>query len=224
MIPREARFHFVLRQDRAAARRIFVLDPGQGSAVLHLSGSVRRGRTWRRCGPALNFSTPPCHPGRSEAESRDLHPEKTEPAGQRSRVEPGMTERLRRRRDGRRRRPAGKTLPPLILRSRPAWVCVSKDEGGAGPDGSPCWNPSSFETRCAAASLLRMRGGVFLMLTIFLCLPSCVHSSPKRGRFRSGLWRGGEAAPAPVEYRSAVPGGLLKAAERKGRQTPCVRL
>src|SRR6476620_5370877 len=54
------------------------------------------------------------------------------------------------------------------------------------------------------------------MLTIFLYVPSCVHSSPKRGRFRSGLWRGGEAAPAPVEYRSAVPGGLLKAAERKG--------
>ena len=49
-------------------------------------------------------------------------------------------------------------------------------------------------------------------MTIFLCLPSCVHSSPKRGRFRSGLWRGGEAAPAPVEYRSALPGGLLKAA------------
>src|SRR3954447_13085068 len=50
------------------------------------------------------------------------------------------------------------------------------------------------------------------ILTIFLYLPSCVHSSPKRGRFRSGLWRGGEAAPAPVEYQSAVPGGLLKAA------------
>ena len=60
----------------------------------------------------------------------------------------------------------------------------------------------------------------FLLLTIFLYLPSCVHSSPKRGRFRSGLWRGGEAAPAPVEYRSAVPGGLLKAAWRKGL-TPC---
>ncbi len=59
-------------------------------------------------------------------------------------------------------------------------------------------------------------GAVFLMLTIFLYLPSCVHSSPKRGRFRSGLWRGGEAAPAPVEYRSAVPGGLLKAAWRSG--------
>ncbi len=29
------------------------------------------------------------------------------------------------------------------------------------------------------------------LLTIFLYLPSCVHSSPKRGRFRSGLWRGG---------------------------------
>ena len=54
------------------------------------------------------------------------------------------------------------------------------------------------------------------MLTIFLCLPSCVHSSPKRGRFRSGLWRGEEAAPAPVEYLSAVPGGLLKAAWRNG--------
>src|SRR3954454_3812121 len=54
------------------------------------------------------------------------------------------------------------------------------------------------------------------MLTIFLTLPSCVHSSPKRGRFRSGLWRGGEAAPAPVEYRSAVPGALLKAAWRNG--------
>src|SRR3954466_16399656 len=53
-------------------------------------------------------------------------------------------------------------------------------------------------------------------LTIFLYLPSCVCSSPKRGRFRSGLWRGGEAAPAPVEYRSAVPGGLLKAAWRNG--------
>ena len=61
-----------------------------------------------------------------------------------------------------------------------------------------------------------MRGGVFFVLTIFLYLPSCVHSSPKRGRFRSGLWRGGEAAPAPVEYLSAVPGGLLKAAERNG--------
>ena len=56
----------------------------------------------------------------------------------------------------------------------------------------------------------------YLLLTIFLYLPSCVHSSPKRGRFRSGLWRGGEAAPAPVEYRSAVPGGLLKAAWRNG--------
>jgi hypothetical protein len=54
------------------------------------------------------------------------------------------------------------------------------------------------------------------LLTIFLYVPSCVHSSPKRGRFRSGLWRGGEAAPAPVEYRSAVPGGLLKAAWRNG--------
>ena len=57
------------------------------------------------------------------------------------------------------------------------------------------------------------------MLTIFLYVPSCVHSSPKRGRFRSGLWRGGEAAPAPVEYRSAVPGGLLKAAERANAQS-----
>jgi len=60
------------------------------------------------------------------------------------------------------------------------------------------------------------RDGVRSLLTIFLYLPSCVHSSPKRGRFRSGLWRGGEAAPAPVEYRSAVPGGLLKAAWRNG--------
>jgi hypothetical protein len=91
--------------------------------------------------PSLHFPAQPGHPGRSAAESRDLHPEKTEPAGQRSRVEPGMTERLRRRRDGGRRRPAGKTLPPLILRSRPAWVCVSKDEGGAGPDGAASWNP-----------------------------------------------------------------------------------
>ena len=76
----------------------------------------------------------------------------------------------------------------------------------------PAGNPSSFETPCEAAWLLRMRGCVFLMLTIFLYLPSCVHSSPKRGRFRSGLWRGGEAAPAGVEYLSALPGGLLKAA------------
>ena len=88
--------------------------------------------------------------------------------------------------------------------------------GLAGRDGAARWNPSSFETPCEAAWLLRMRGGVFFVLTIFLYLPSCVHSSPKRGRFRSGLWRGGEAAPAPVEYLSAVPGGLLKAAERKG--------
>ena len=88
--------------------------------------------------------------------------------------------------------------------------------GLAGPDGSACWNPSSFETPCEAAWLLRMRVLYYLMLTIFLYLPSCVHSSPKRGRFRSGLWRGGEAAPAPVEYRSAVPGGLLKAAGRNG--------
>ena len=43
--PREARFHPVLRQSRAAARRFVVLDPGQGSAALHLSGNVRRGRT-----------------------------------------------------------------------------------------------------------------------------------------------------------------------------------
>src|SRR3954453_12288797 len=64
-----------------------------------------------------------------------------------------------------------------------------------------------------------MEGGSRLRLTIFLYLRSCVHSSPKRGRFRSGLWRGGEAAPAPVEYRSAVPGGLLKAAERGGLHT-----
>src|SRR6188472_611055 len=64
-----------------------------------------------------------------------------------------------------------------------------------------------------------MRVLYYLMLTIFLYLPSCVHSSPKRGRFRSGLWRGGEAAPAPVEYRSAVPGGLLKAAERANAQS-----
>jgi hypothetical protein len=49
-------------------------------------------------------------------------------------------------------------------------------------------------------------------LTIFLYVPSCIHSSPKRGRFRSGLWRGGEAAPAGEEYLSALPGGLLKAA------------
>jgi hypothetical protein len=54
------------------------------------------------------------------------------------------------------------------------------------------------------------------MLTIFLCMPSCVHSSPKRGRFRSGLWRGEEAAPAGEEYLSALPGGLLKAAWRNG--------
>ena len=54
------------------------------------------------------------------------------------------------------------------------------------------------------------------MLTIFLYLSSCIHSSPKRGRFRSGLWRGGEAAPAGEEYLSTLPGGLLKAAERKG--------
>ena len=60
-----------------------------------------------------------------------------------------------------------------------------------------------------------------LLLTIFLYLPSCVHSSPKRGRFRSGLWRGGEAAPAPVEYQSAVPGGLLKAAWREGLKRLC---
>ncbi len=53
-----------------------------------------------------------------------------------------------------------------------------------------------------------------MMLTIFLYLPSCVHSSPKRGRFRSGLWRGGEAAPAGEEYLSTLPGGLLKAAWR----------
>ena len=57
-------------------------------------------------------------------------------------------------------------------------------------------------------------GFYHLLLTIFLYLSSCIHSSPKRGRFRSGLWRGGEAAPAGVEYRSAVPGGLLKAAWR----------
>ena len=56
------------------------------------------------------------------------------------------------------------------------------------------------------------------MLTIFLYLSSCVHSSPKRGRFRSGLWRGEEAAPAGEEYLSTLPGGLLKAAWRK-RQT-----
>ena len=55
-----------------------------------------------------------------------------------------------------------------------------------------------------------------MMLTIFLYLPSCVHSSPKRGRFRSGLWRGEEAAPAGEEYLSALPGGLLKAAWRNG--------
>ena len=55
-----------------------------------------------------------------------------------------------------------------------------------------------------------------MMLTIFLYLPSCFHSSPKRGRFRSGLWRGGEAAPAGVEYLSTLPGGLLKAAWRNG--------
>ncbi len=61
-----------------------------------------------------------------------------------------------------------------------------------------------------------MRVSYDLMLTIFLYVPCCVHSSPKRGRFRSGLWRGEEAAPAPVEYRSAVPGGLLKAAWRTG--------
>ncbi len=30
--------------------------------------------------------------------------------------------------------------------------------GLAGRDGSPCWNPSSFETPCVAAWLLRMRG------------------------------------------------------------------
>ena len=69
----------------------------------------------------------------------------------------------------------------------------------------------------------RDEGLYYLLLTIFLYLPSCVHSSPKRGRFRSGLWRGGEAAPAPVEYRSAVPGGLLKAAWRAG-YTPCAKL
>ncbi len=62
--------------------------------------------------PPSNLSTPPCHPGRSAAESRDLHPEKTEPAGQRSRVGPGMTERLRRRRDSRRRTPQGKLSHP----------------------------------------------------------------------------------------------------------------
>ena len=60
-----------------------------------------------------------------------------------------------------------------------------------------------------------------MMLTIFLYLPSCVHSSPKRGRFRSGLWRGGEAAPAGVEYLSALPGGLLKAAWRNRLRSLC---
>ena len=74
----------------------------------------------------------------------------------------------------------------------------------------------SFETPCEAACLPGDEGCCIFVLTIFLYLPSCVHSSPKRGRFRSGLWRGGEAAPAPVEYRSAVPGGLLKAAWRSG--------
>ena len=59
-------------------------------------------------------------------------------------------------------------------------------------------------------------GGDRFILTIFLYLPSCVHSSPKRGRFRSGLWRGGEAAPAGEEYLSTLPGGLLKAAWRNG--------
>ena len=63
---------------------------------------------------------------------------------------------------------------------------------------------------------LGMRVAVFFMLTIFLYVPSCVHSSPKRGRFRSGLWRGGEAAPAGEEYLSTLPGGLLKAAWRNG--------
>ena len=115
--------------------------------------------------------------------------------------------------------PARITIP--ILRSRPAWVCVSKDEGGAGPDGQPM---ESLVLRDAMRSRMAPQdeGCWIMMLTIFLYLPSCVHSSPKRGRFRSGLWRGGEAAPAPVEYHSAVPGGLLKAAWRSGLK-PCAR-
>src|SRR6478609_6923913 len=37
--------------------------------------------------------------------------------------------------------------------------------GLAGPDGPPCWNPASFETPCAAAWLLRMRGRGLILST-----------------------------------------------------------
>ena len=33
-----------------------------------------------------------------------------------------------------------------VAEEQTRWVCVSKDEGGAGRDGSACWNPLSFET------------------------------------------------------------------------------
>ena len=75
-IPREARFHPVLRRSRAAARRLVALDPGQGSASLHLSGNVPQAAL-RSERPYATFSActspPPArHPGRSAAESRDL--------------------------------------------------------------------------------------------------------------------------------------------------------
>ena len=163
---------------------LVALDPGQGSAALHLSGNVRQGGTLA-VSAALHPPPHSRHPGRSAAESRDLH-----------RIRIGFN--------------------PLILRSRPAWVCVSKDEGSLAAMVQPAGIPRPSRRHAKPHVSLGMRGGAFFVLTIFLHLPSCVHSSPKRGRFRSGLWRGGEAAPAPVEYLSAVPGGLLKAACAKG--------
>ena len=62
--------------------------------------------------------------------------------------------------------------------------------GLAGPDGPACWNPSSFETRCEAASLLRMRGRGLILSTP---PPS---SRPQRS---------GEPGSQPNQYRITIP-------------------
>ena len=71
---------------------------------------------------------------------------------------------------------AGKTLPPLILRSRPGRICVPKDEGGDSRDGSDDGIPGPSRLR-RAASLHRMSGrGLILSTPALSSKPSAARS------------------------------------------------
>ena len=134
-ISREARFHLCLKAVTSRCAALVALDPGQGSAALHLSGSVRRGRTWGWCGPALNFSTHACHPGRSAVESRDLNSFFERNSGRirreiRSRVISGMTGEIEARKDGGFGKLLGSALPVV------EGVQMSASNGGTQYDVS----------------------------------------------------------------------------------------